>query len=71
MSCVPTVVCIAATDNHAFHGPAPLPEMARRIAVSAGPGGANREYLLEPAGAPRAIAADDSHVFELEAAVRG
>jgi cation transport regulator ChaC len=64
------VVYIAATDNHAYLGPAPLPEMAQQIATSTGPSGANLDYLLQLAEALRLIEADDPHVFELEAAVR-
>lgn len=64
------VVYIAPVDNFAYLGPAPLPDMARQIATSHGPSGANLEYLLELAAALRAIDADDPHVFELESAVR-
>jgi glutathione-specific gamma-glutamylcyclotransferase len=67
---VAAVVYIAPTGNHAYLGPAPLPDMAHQIATSTGPSGANRDYLLELAAALRTIRIDDPHVFELEAAVR-
>jgi len=66
---IPALVYIAAVDNHAYLGPAPLPEMARQIAQSTGPSGANRDYLLDLARALRAMGTEDPHVFELEAAV--
>ena len=63
------VVYIAALDNHAFLGDAPMEEMARQIQTSAGPSGRNIDYLLELADALRGLRAHDPHVFELEAAV--
>jgi cation transport regulator ChaC len=65
------VVYIAPRDNHAFLGPAPLSEMAAQIKTSAGPSGRNVDYLMDLARALRELDADDPHVFELEAAVRG
>lgn len=67
----PGVVYIAAIDNHAFLGPAPLPEMAAQIRTCEGPSGRNIDYLMDLARALRELDADDPHVFELEAAVRG
>jgi cation transport protein ChaC len=67
----PGIVYIAATDNHAFLGPAPLPEMAAQIRTCEGPSGRNIDYLMDLARALRELDADDPHVFELEAAVRG
>ena len=64
------VVYIAATDNHAFLGPAPLPEMVHQIVTSSGPSGHNLDYLLELAEALRRLEAEDAHVFALEAAAR-
>jgi len=64
-------VYIAPRDNHAFLGPAPLEEMAARIARSAGPSGTNLDYVLRLAEALRAHDIDDPHVFELEHRVRG
>jgi len=60
------MVYIAGEDNAAFAGPAPEPEIARRIAASRGPSGANRDYLLELAAALRELGVDDPHVFTLE-----
>lgn len=66
----PAVVYLAAPGNHAYLGPAALSDMARQIATSHGPSGANADYLLELAEALRTLGADDPHVFELETAVR-
>ena len=60
------VVYRATPDNHAFLGEAPLDEIARHIAASVGPSGANRDYLLELAGALRELGEADEHVFALE-----
>jgi len=64
------IMYIAPTDNHAFLGPAPLDDMVAQIRTCEGPSGKNVDYLFELADALRALDADDSHVFELEAAVR-
>ncbi len=64
------VMYIAPTDNHAFLGPAPLDDMVAQISTSEGPSGKNIDYLFELADALRALDVDDSHVFELESAVR-
>ena len=64
------VVYIAPAGNFAFLGPAPLTRMAKQIHESSGPSGHNLDYLLALADALRALGAEDSHVFELEAAVR-
>ena len=68
---IPGVAYIAHADNHAFLGPAPLAEMATQISACAGPSGHNMDYLTDLARALRELDADDPHVFELEAAVRG
>lgn len=65
------VVYIAPRDNHAFLGPAPLPEMAAQIRRCIGPSGHNADYLLELAEALRSLEIDDPHVFELEDALLG
>lgn len=64
------IVYIAEPRNHAFLGPAPLPDIARQIVTSAGPSGSNRDYVYRLAEALRALDASDPHVFELEALVR-
>ena len=61
------VVYIAERDNFAYLGPAPLEQMVEQIRVSAGPSGANRDYLVELATALRDHQIDDPHVFDLEA----
>lgn len=63
------IVYRAAQDNHAFLGPAPIEAMAAQINRSAGPSGANRDYVLELARALRALGLTDAHVFDVEAAV--
>ena len=64
------LVYIAAVDNHAYLGPAPLADMVKQIRSCTGPSGRNVDYLLELADALRALQADDPHVFELETAVK-
>jgi cation transport protein ChaC len=59
-------VYIAAEDNQAFLGEAPIEEIARHIMQSAGPSGNNTEYLLDLADALRELGTEDEHVFELE-----
>ncbi|GAB3275466.1 gamma-glutamylcyclotransferase [Parahaliea aestuarii] len=59
------VVYYAAPGNPAFLGEAPLPDMARHIAASAGPSGSNRDYLNQLARALQGLGARDEHVFEL------
>ena len=77
---VTALVYIATPSNSAFMGPAPVPELAQTIQHAHGPSGSNREYLFELAAALRDLharagnppaehAAQDAHVFELEAAV--
>ncbi|MFC6327130.1 gamma-glutamylcyclotransferase [Alloalcanivorax gelatiniphagus] len=60
------LVYIATEDNAAFLGPAPEAAIARQIAVSHGPSGPNRDYLLNLAEALRELGAEDEHVFALE-----
>ncbi len=62
----PGVMYVAATDNFAFLGEAPVDEMAAQIMRSVGPSGSNMEYVLELARALRDLGAHDEHVFELE-----
>lgn len=60
------LVYIATDDNAAFLGEAPEAEIARQIATAVGPSGPNRDYLLELAGALRAMKKDDIHVLCIE-----
>jgi cation transport regulator ChaC len=64
---VTATVYIAASDNHAFLGPASLEDIAAQIRGSHGPSGANREYLLHLADALRKLNIVDEHVYALEA----
>ncbi len=63
------VVYIAATNNFAFLGEAPLGEIAAHIKRCAGPSGTNIDYLLELARTLRQLGVSDPHVFELETLV--
>jgi cation transport protein ChaC len=67
---VVATVYIAAEDNHAFLGAAPLADIAEQIRSSHGPSGANREYLLHLAQSLRELEIEDAHVFELEQLLR-
>ena len=64
------LVYIATADNEAWLGDASIDAIARQIAVSHGPSGPNRDYLLNLAEALRALDADDAHVFAIEARLR-
>ncbi len=64
------IVYIAAEDNHAFLGAAPVDRIARQILCSAGPSGRNVDYLYELARALRVLGVQDDHVFALESAAR-
>ncbi len=59
-------VYVADADNAAYLGPASEREIARQIARSQGPSGANRDYLLQLAVALRELGAQDAHVFAIE-----
>ncbi|KRS20810.1 gamma-glutamyl cyclotransferase [Alishewanella sp. WH16-1] len=65
------VVYIANPDNAAYLGPAPEADIARQIAKSHGPSGANSEYLLQLAQALRQLNEQDEHVFTLEQLLLG
>lgn len=60
------LVYIATEDNAAWLGSAPEAAIARHVAASQGPSGANSEYVLELAKALRAMNVDDPHVFAIE-----
>ncbi|KAJ6572776.1 ChaC-like protein [Mycena vulgaris] len=59
---------VGRKDNPSFIGSEPLPTLAHRIWVSAGPSGPNKEYLFKLAAAVRELSPDsyDSHLFALE-----
>ena len=67
---VDAIVYIAPVGNHAWLGPAGDDEMVRQICQSAGPSGANIDYLNELAAALRDLEIDDPHVFRLESLAR-
>lgn len=64
------LVYIATEDNEAFLGEAPEADIARQIAEAAGPSGANAEYLLRLAESLRALDAECSHTFSIEALLK-
>jgi len=64
------VVYHAAENNFAYLGDASLDEMVAQIKRCAGRSGRNVDYVLELAGALRALEIADPHVFELEALVQ-
>lgn len=65
-SCVEGVVYVADPANEAFLGEAPEAEIARHVAVSHGPSGANRDYVLGLAQALRELDGLDAHVAAIE-----
>ena len=65
------IVYLATASNPNYLGPAPISEIADQVRRSQGPSGANPEYVLRLADALREMGAEDAHVFELEALLRG
>lgn len=63
------IVYIASPENGNYLGPASTRTIARDVAAASGPSGANPEYVFELARGLRAMGAQDTHVFEVEAAV--
>ena len=61
------ILYAARANNPAFLGPGPWSGLADHIARSTGPGGSNRDYLLELAAALRELDENDPHVQALEA----
>ncbi|KAJ6460081.1 ChaC-like protein [Mycena vitilis] len=63
---------VGRKDNPSFIGSEPLPALARRIWVSVGPSGPNKEYLYNLADAVRELspASYDKHLFALEDLVK-
>ena len=62
-------VYVAPVGNRAWLGPAPFPDMAAQILRSAGPSGANIDYMRQLAGELRRLGIEDDHVFGLERCV--
>ena len=60
------LVYVATEENVNYLGPAPPDEIAETVIRSAGPSGANAEYVTQLAHALRALGAVDEHVFEIE-----
>ncbi|MFV0477522.1 MAG: gamma-glutamylcyclotransferase [Parahaliea sp.] len=65
------VFYIAAPDNEAFLGEAPVEDIARHISRAHGPSGSNRDYVLHLAQALRELEDNDEHVMALEALLLG
>ena len=63
------IVYIAGPENANFLGAASTREIARQVVAASGPSGANPEYVYELARSLRAMGAEDTHVFEVEAKV--
>ena len=61
------LVYIATADNAAYLGEASEKEIAAQIAISSGPSGHNRDYLIDLAKALRELGQEDAHVFDIEA----
>jgi cation transport regulator ChaC len=57
----------AGPANPHYLGPAPLGAIADQVRSARGPSGPNVEYVTELAHALRAMDANDSHVFDIEA----
>ena len=64
------LVYIATAGNAAFLGEASELDIARQIAASHGPSGANRDYLMDLAQALHELDMQDAHVFAIEAYLR-
>jgi len=65
------LVYVAGPGNPNFLGPAPLGQIARQVAESAGSSGSNLEYVLRLDVSLRELGAPDAHVAELAALLRG
>ncbi|KAL4717033.1 hypothetical protein ACJJTC_016920 [Scirpophaga incertulas] len=65
-------IYIATEDNESFAGPASTEDMAKQIVSCKGPSGTNKEYVYNLASAMRQLDSnmEDTHLFELEAAVQ-
>jgi cation transport regulator ChaC len=65
-STVAGTLYVAAQDNPAYLGPAPLEKLAEHISRASGPSGSNTDYVLQLAQALRHLGDDDHHTFALE-----
>lgn len=63
------LVYMATPENAHYLGPASPESIAAQVDRSSGPSGPNDEYVLRLAAALRDMGAQDSHVFEVEAAL--
>lgn len=68
---VEALVYRATPSNPNWLGEAPLDAIAEQVLRCTGPSGPNREYVLELAEALAGMGADDEHVMQLAALVRG
>ena len=64
------LVYIAGPQNGNFLGAASVEAIALQIQSATGPSGPNPEYVFELAKGLRAMGAEDTHVFAVEAALR-
>ena len=65
------LVYVATSQNPNWLGEAPLEAIAEQVVASVGPSGPNTEYVLRLAEALATMGAEDPHVEELAARVRG
>lgn len=63
------LVYVASAENDDYLGPASIERIADQIFSASGLSGPNLEYVEELARSLRAMQAEDSHVFEVEAAL--
>lgn len=66
----PAITYVGDATNPWYLGPASDAEVAAQVLRSAGPSGANPEYVLRLAAALRQLGVTDAHVFAIDALVR-
>jgi len=59
---ISAVTYLAAPDNHAFLGPAPMESIVNQVRRSAGPSGTNLDYAHQLATSVRALGGRDAHI---------